>query len=107
MNLASTLAQSCRVDLLTLLHQVQEKLAMNGRLDPVEILQWVGGDLDAQREQHWLSKWLVGRAFGSARIHWLVSCGYVVLDPSSKVNTHMLAAKVFCRQIAFATAAIH
>ena len=47
------------------------------------ILRSIGSDRDMEHETRTTSKWLVGHWLGTARIHWLVSCGYIACPLSS------------------------
>ena len=47
------------------------------------VLRSIGSDRDVEHETNPVSKWLVCHSLGTARIHWLVSCGYIACPLSS------------------------
>jgi len=58
--------------------RVRTKLDEEERmLDITEVLECVNADVSLEREQHPISKWLLRPTFGMARVHWLVSIGYL------------------------------
>lgn len=47
------------------------------------ILQTIGTERSKERETGAVARWLVEPLYGTARVHWLVSCAYIACPLSS------------------------
>ena len=70
------------------LSEAELNVLVTAKLDVVDqdietVLRSIGADRDMEHETRSTSKWLVHHCLGTARIHWLVSCGYIACPLSS------------------------
>ncbi|CAL1160984.1 unnamed protein product [Cladocopium goreaui] len=65
-------------------NQLDESQTASNALPSIEtILQRIGTDVSKEHETGRVAKWLTEPMFGTARVHWLVSCAYIACPLSS------------------------
>ena len=65
-------------------NQLDENQTASNALPSIEtILQRIGTDVSKEHETGRVAKWFTEPMFGTARVHWLVSCAYIACPLSS------------------------
>ena len=72
---------SCTPDRVT--NQLDESQTASAIPSIETILQRIGTDVSKEHETGRVAKWLTEPLFGTARVHWLVSCAYIACPLSS------------------------
>lgn len=84
------LVQELAEDMLA--ERVKSKIEENDQLTIDQVLESIGGDVDLEREESAMGRWLLRPVLGTARVHWIVAIGYVV-SPIADFLTTVVATE--------------